>query len=86
MLPLSPYGGSASADILSEYLTRAQLAHALRCSERTLARYECSADGLPSVLIAGRKLYHINSVKNWLASRETRPNPRRTGPGGRHGQ
>lgn len=75
---ISPFDiNNSSAGLLSGYLTRAQLAQGLRCSERSIARYETEPNGLPSVLIAGRKFYRLESVKEWLAKRETRPNPRR---------
>jgi hypothetical protein len=63
--------------LLDEYRTRAELADELRCSWRTIWRYENQPDGLPSVLIAGRKFYRIESVRDWLNKRERRPNPRR---------
>jgi hypothetical protein len=63
--------------LLDEYRNRAELAHELRCSERTIWRYENLPDGLPSVLIAGRKFYRIEAVRDWLGKRERRPHPRR---------
>lgn len=63
--------------ILSDFLNRPDLAHQLCCSERTIARYEGASDGLPSVLIAGRKYYRLSAVQAWIAKRERRPNPRR---------
>jgi hypothetical protein len=64
-------------DILSDYIDRDTLARSLNCSPRTLARYENQADGLPSLIVAGRKHYRRQAVLNWLAKRETRPNARR---------
>jgi len=63
--------------LLDDYRNRAELAQELRCSERSIWRYENLPDGLPSVLIAGRKFYRIQAVRDWLAKRERRPNPRR---------
>lgn len=68
--------------ILDDYLTRDQLAAELSpagepISKRTIARYEAEADGLPSVMIGGRKLYRREAVRAWLAKRERQPNPRR---------
>jgi hypothetical protein len=65
------------AGILDGYIDRDDLARDLRCSGRTLARYETEADGLPSVMIGGRKFYRVAAVKAWLEKRETWPNPRR---------
>lgn len=64
-------------DLLNDFIPRDQLANALNLSERTLLRYEQQPDGLPSLLIGGRKFYRAQSVRDWLARRETRPNPRR---------
>ena len=62
---------------LDEYLPRTELAKQIGVCERTIARYENSADGLPVTLIGGRRFYKIDSVRAWLASRERKPNPRR---------
>lgn len=67
-----------SVSILADYIDRDALASELRCSTRTIARYEALADGLPSVLIGGRKYYRVTAVKAWLTTRERRPNPRRS--------
>ena len=64
-------------DILGDYVDRATLAHNLGISARTLWRYENQPDGLPSLMIGGRKHYRVEAVKAWLAKRERRPNPRR---------
>ncbi len=63
--------------LLSDYIDRPTMAKELNCSERTVMRYEQLPDGLPSVTIAGRKLYKVDSARKWIASREHRPNPRR---------
>lgn len=63
--------------LLDDFLPRADLAEQLGVSERTLARYENAPDGLPVTTIGGRKLYRIDSVREWIAARERRPNPRR---------
>lgn len=64
-------------DLLNDYIPRGQLAGVLNLSERTLMRYEQQPDGLPSLMIGGRKFYRTQSVRDWLAKRETRQNPRR---------
>lgn len=63
--------------ILSGYMDRPTLAAELDCSERTVARYETMPDGLPSTLLAGRKLYRREIVSAWILARETKRNPRR---------
>ncbi len=55
-------------DLLAEYIDRPALAKALKCSERTIARYE--KQGLPSLMIAGRKHHPLNGVAKWFKARE----------------
>lgn len=64
--------------LLSEYLTRDQLAEELRVTPRTIIRWQSTADGLPHVQIGGRVLYRVASVKAWLESKERKPNQRRS--------
>lgn len=64
-------------NILSDYLDRATLAEALHCSERTVARYENQPDGIPSLMVGGRKFYRLTAIRDWLDRRERKPNPRR---------
>ena len=63
--------------LLKDYIDRPRLADEWDCSERTIARYEDLPDGLPSLLLGGRKLYHVPTVMEWLQRRTKRPNPRR---------
>ena len=71
------YEGRRSRDLLAGFATRAEIARQFDTCERTVARYENEPDGLPSVLIGGRKYYRFDAVREWLARRERRPNPRR---------
>jgi hypothetical protein len=64
-------------DLLTEYRDRPGLAKGFKTSERTIARYEALPDGLPSVMIGGRKYYHVPTVMEWVQQRTKRPNPRR---------
>ena len=66
-----------AAGILSDYIDRADLARQLRCTEKTLWRYENMPNGLPSLTIGGRKFYRIEAVREWIAKRERKPNQRR---------
>ena len=50
-------------DFLADYVDRPALAGALKVSTRTISRYEGRPDGIPSVLIGGRKLYRLDSVR-----------------------
>ena len=64
-------------DLLKDYRDRRGLAKGLKTSERSIARYEDLPDGLPAVLIGGRKYYHVPTVMEWLQRRTKRPNPTR---------
>ena len=64
--------------LLDGYVNRRELAAELRCSERTIIRYEREPDGLPSTLLGGRVLYKLDNVRAWLERRERRPNPTRS--------
>ncbi len=68
---------SDTANILADYLDRPSLARELNCSERTLFRYETEPDGLPSLMIAGKRYYCRAAVLDFLARREHRSNTRR---------
>ncbi|MEP7241427.1 MAG: hypothetical protein ABI697_11120 [Devosia sp.] len=64
-------------DVLKGYIDRPTLARQFRTSVRTIIRYEGQADGLPSVMIGGKKFYRLVAVTDWLMKRERRPNQRR---------
>ena len=61
--------------LLEGYATRAELAAEWNCHERTVARYENMPNGLPSVTIAGRKLYRIEDARRFMESRIRHPQP-----------
>jgi hypothetical protein len=63
--------------LLEGYIDRPTLARELGVSVRSVARYETLPDGLPSLMIGGRRLYKLASVRAWLEARERRPNPSR---------
>ena len=63
--------------LLDDYYTREQLAKELKCHPVTIGAMEKRPDGLPSMELAGRKLYHKEAVRKWLTEQEQRPNPRR---------
>ncbi len=66
-----------NAKFLDDYLSRAELASQLGITPRTIANYENLPDGLPSMLLGGKKMYRIDSVRKWISDREQRRNPRR---------
>lgn len=53
------------------------LAEQWHCTTRTLRRYENEPNGLPAVMLAGRKWRPVKACQEWLAKRIRRPNPRR---------
>ena len=65
------------AKLLEDYIDRLTLAEELRVNWRTVHRYENQPDGLPSLLIGGRRMYRLESVKAWLERRERQRNPTR---------
>jgi hypothetical protein len=64
--------------ILSEYLTKAELAEQLHRSIRSVDRWTLTGDGPPCVRIGRRSLYRRTAVVEWLRSLEITP-----GRGGR---
>jgi len=61
--------------LLDDHLDRPGLAADWHCSTRTIARYEQLPDGLPYVIIGGRKWYPIQAARDFMARRLRRPNP-----------
>ena len=65
------------AKLLEDYIDRPTLAEELGVNWRTIPRYENQPDGLPSLLIGGRRMYRVDSVRAWLERRERQRNPTR---------
>jgi hypothetical protein len=65
--------------VLEDFIDRATLMADFKCTARTISRYENRPDGLPSVIIAGRKLYRKSAVMEWVKKQEKKPNQRRSG-------
>lgn len=59
--------------ILSEYLTKGELAAQLHRSIRSVDRWTLTGDGPPYTRIGKTTLYRRESVIAWLRSRETVP-------------
>jgi hypothetical protein len=68
----------AMPELLENHVDRGSLARQLGVSERTVFRYENQPDGLPSLLLGGRRMYKLDSVRAWLERRERKPNPTRS--------
>ena len=59
--------------ILSEYLTKAELAAQLNRSIRSVDRWTLTGEGPPCVRIGRRSLYRRAAVIEWLRSLEVKP-------------
>jgi hypothetical protein len=70
---------SGAEPILSEYLTREELASELRRNPRTLDRWEVLGMGPPRTFVGRQVFYRRSSLLKWLAAQEQRSNP-----GGEH--
>jgi len=64
-------------NFLDDYPDRHTLAERLEVSWRTIARYENEPNGLPSLMLGGKRRYPWPEVLKWLEARIRRPNPRR---------
>jgi hypothetical protein len=64
-------------DFLADYPDRPTLAKVWGVSPHTILRYEQLPDGLPSLMLGGRKRYPWKEALAWLQSRVKRPNPTR---------
>lgn len=64
--------------LLEDFIDRPGLRGELKITDRTISRYENQPDGLPSVLIGGRKLYRKSAVVEWIKRKERKPNQRRS--------
>ena len=61
---------SAFDALLSEFLTKEELAAELRRSPRTLDRWERLGEGPPITKLGRRVLYRRSSLQVWLRARE----------------
>ena len=59
--------------ILSEYLTKTELAAQLNRSTRSVDRWALTGDGPPCVRMGRRSLYRRAAVVEWLRSLEVKP-------------
>ena len=60
-----------------ELITDEQLAEAWQTTTRTLRRYDNWPNGLPYVLVSGRKWRPVRACGEWLSARIIHPNPKR---------
>jgi predicted DNA-binding transcriptional regulator AlpA len=73
--PLPQITSPVSA-LLSGYLRREELAQQFGLSTRTIDRWEALKEGPPRVSIGRTILYNVESVREWLSTRERRSMPR----------
>ena len=59
-----------SGNLLDEYLTATECAVELRISPRTLERWHRLREAPPRVVLGRRILYHRETVRQWIRSRE----------------
>jgi hypothetical protein len=62
---------------LPDFLCRAEVAEQLRCTSRTLCRWEKLGIAPPRVTLGGKVLYRKETVLEWIDDRETPSNERR---------
>ena len=63
---------NAERKILSEWITRAELARELNVTQDTLARWAAAGIGPPLVKVGRRVLYRRSTVREWLEKLERR--------------
>lgn len=61
---------SDSEPLLSEFLTKRQLAAELQRNERTLDRWDALGTGPPRTRVGRKVLYRRTSAQKWLAAQE----------------
>jgi hypothetical protein len=64
---------SDSVPLLSEFLTKVELAAELRRNVRTLDRWHVLGTGPPRTRVGRKVLYRRASVQKWLAAQEQSP-------------
>ena len=57
-------------NLLTDYVSRSELAKQLGNSERTLIRWEEQRIGPPVTRVGRAVLYHVPAVLNWLQSQQ----------------
>ena len=60
-----------------ELIPDVDLASLWKTTTRTLRRYDNERDGLPYVLVSGKKYRPVKACSEWLAGRIRHPNPKR---------
>jgi hypothetical protein len=71
--PTEAHPPTGPPGLLSNYLSRDDLAREFGIVPRTISRWTREPDGIPSITIGNRRLYRRESVLAWLEAREQRP-------------
>jgi predicted DNA-binding transcriptional regulator AlpA len=77
--PTNPAPALEGSIVLEGYLRRKELAKELGCSARTIDRMHALRQGPPRVHVGRTILYNIQSVRDWLRSREQQSSSIKTG-------
>src|SRR5689334_6241674 len=75
--PMPSNDQTSEQTLVGELWPKKETARQLKCVERTVDRYEREPNGLPFVMVGGKKYHKPASVRAWLAARERQLNPRR---------
>jgi predicted DNA-binding transcriptional regulator AlpA len=70
-------GATAAGSVLFGWVEQIDLARQLDVSEATLRRWMAQRTGPPHVKIGRRVIYNVESVREWLRSREVNPKRKR---------
>lgn len=72
---LVPDPSNPTLEQLADLITDAEAAKLMRCSPRTLLRYEKRRDGLGYTMLGGKKYRRLSGIREFLARLEVKPNP-----------
>jgi predicted DNA-binding transcriptional regulator AlpA len=77
--PTNPVPALEGSIVLAGFLRRDELARQLGLSPRTIDRWEALREGPPRVHVGRTILYNVESVREWLRSREQQSSSVNTG-------
>ena len=67
-------------DLLADWISRAQLAHALGLTADTLSRWDARRQGPPCTRIGRKTYYRRVAIQDWIRAQEqVRPSPKTRG-------
>lgn len=68
---------TGSTKVFDGLINRTELAQQMRCTDRTIIRYERA--GMPFIAVGKFRLYKPEAVRNWVLSHQVQPSVRRRG-------